>query len=220
MRWLPSRHTLPWWLLLVSLAFNLGFGATYGAKTYGPTYGWPPGPPEPGPMAPIRNELQLTDEQQAVFRELESGLRQEIDARRRRMHEARLELAELLLAAETDGETIAAKLNEISEIQREVQAIVVARLMEQKQLLRPDQLEAFNRVVRHSIFSGGRIGGRGAGRGDRWSPQRSRRPGGWGGRAGERRGNRENRGSPDDPDSADPHGEIGDPPPRPGNGDW
>ena len=36
MRLLPTRRSLPWWLLVISIAFNLGFGATYGARTYGP----------------------------------------------------------------------------------------------------------------------------------------------------------------------------------------
>ena len=183
MRWLPSRYSLPWWLLLISLAFNLGFGATYGTRTYGPVGGWRRGPEGARMRERWREPLDLTDEQKARFDEINGALMEQIGRHRQQMRDARMELADLLIETEPDPGAIAVLLDEISAIQRDAQQLVVERLLQQKRLLEPGQLEAFNEVIRREVFSGGRMGGGMRRPGDRGGPP-----------AGRERGRREGRG--------------------------
>jgi hypothetical protein len=146
MRLIPNRRSLPWWLLIISIAFNLGFGATYGAKTYGPGAG----PPRRGAglgggtmsMVYLDENLDLTSAQEAQFRLINEALITEIDALRQELREARIALSQLL-----------------------GQELVVDHLLQEKRLLRPDQVEAFNEVIKSRVCPGYGMGGGGKGRG-------------------------------------------------------
>lgn len=198
MRWLPTKRNLPWWLLIASLAFNLGFSTTYGVRTYGPIG---PGPrAEQRPHRPRWHEpLNLTAEQRQEMRRISEEMFEQVRLHRQEMDEARSALADLVAADEPDHEAIAAQLDVISGLQRRVEELVVAHLLDQRQLLRPDQMEAFNEMVRQRLFPP-----RGAGPGRGARPGRGAGPGGRsaggpgrGGRgAGRGAGNQEPGGGP------------------------
>ncbi len=225
MRWLVSRYSLPWWLLIISLAFNLGFGATYGARTYSGRGSDPVVDeghrPDRRPRIKMPRELQLTDEQKEELADIQTDLLINVDEGRGGMRQAQRELIELLSQPEPDREAISQQLDRISEIQRRVQQHVVDRLLAEKQLMRPEQLEAFNKVIRSRLMSGrgmGRSGGRGGtgGRGGVGSGGR----GGAGGRGGDggRRGGGVG-GEPGPGGEEPPDGDRGDErPPRRGGG--
>ena len=169
MRLIPTRRSLPWWLLIISIAFNLGFGATYGAKTYGPAAG----PPRRGAglgggtmsMVYLDENLDLTPQQQAQFRLINEALITEIDALRQELREARIVLSQLLGEPQLDPQALTGQLDAISATQREAQELVVGHLLQEKRLLRPDQIEAFNEVIKTRVCPGYGMGRGGKGRG-------------------------------------------------------
>ncbi|MHC5006182.1 MAG: Spy/CpxP family protein refolding chaperone [Planctomycetota bacterium] len=169
MRLIPTRRSLPWWLLIISIAFNLGFGATYGAKTYGPGAGPPRGGAGLGggamSMVYLDENLDLSAQQQAQFRSINEALITEIDALREELREARIALAQLLGEARLDPQALTGQLDAISATQREAQELVVDHLLQEKRLLRPDQVEAFNEVIKSRVCPGYGMGRGGQGRG-------------------------------------------------------
>jgi Spy/CpxP family protein refolding chaperone len=199
MRWWPTRHSLPWWLLIVSLAFNLGFSTTYGVRTYGPIVG--PGPHRE--QRPHRSRwqepLNLTAAQWQEMRRINESMFSEVDQYRSEVEEARQALADLVAADEPDRDAIAAQLDLISSMQRQLKLLVVESLLEQKKVLRPDQVAIFNQTIREKLFPPRGGPGRGG-------PGPAGRGGGRSGRGG--------RG----PDGRGPGGGPGGPPPDGGPG--
>jgi Spy/CpxP family protein refolding chaperone len=169
MRLIPTRRSLPWWLLIISIAFNLGFGATYGAKTYGPGAG--PAPRGAGlgggamSMVYLDENLDLTPAQEAQFRLINEALFTEIETLRQELREARIALSQLLGESQLDPNAVTGRLDAISATQREAQELVVDHLLQEKRLLRPDQIEAFNEVIKTRVCPGYGMGGGGQGRG-------------------------------------------------------
>jgi Spy/CpxP family protein refolding chaperone len=168
MRLLPNRRTLPWWLLIISIAFNLGFGATYGARTYGPAVGGRG--PGGGSMSMVyaHEGLDLSPPQQAQIDTINEDLLAEIEGLRREIREARLTLAELLSERDIDAQAVNGELDAISATQRDAQELVIDHLIREKQVLHPDQLDAFNQIIRSRVCPGqgmGRGGGMGPGPG-------------------------------------------------------
>jgi len=172
MKFLASRQSLPWWLLIISIAFNLGFGTTYGVKTYGQsspttadiaTSGGGGGTMS---MVTLHENLDLTPEQEVQVQQINEDLINEISAFRAEMRETRIVLSQLLGATEVDQDAIADQLAAVSAIQRDAQGLVIDHLLQEKQLLRPDQLEAFNEVIQSRVCRGyGPGSGPGSGRG-------------------------------------------------------
>jgi Spy/CpxP family protein refolding chaperone len=182
MRWLPTKRTLPWWLLIVSLAFNLGFSTTYGVRTYGPIAGPGPGP-EPRPhRARWHEPLHLDTRQRREVRRINEAMFEEVGMCRQEMDEARWALADLVAADEPDRDAIATQLDRISSMQRQLEGLVVDSLLAQKELLRPDQMQAFKESVRERLFPP--QGGPGRGGAPGHGPGRGGRGGGQPGRGG------------------------------------
>lgn len=186
MRFLCTRQSLPWWLLIISIAFNLGFGATYGVKSYGEPTGARDDAARPGggvmSMASLDQDLELSPEQVEQARQINDELLQAIGELRDEMRETRIVLADVLAAGDLDDEALDRQLEAIGEIQRSAQRLVIDHLLQEKQLLRPDQVDEFNEVVRNRVCAGygrGHGEGRGMGRGGRGG-----RGGGGGGRSG------------------------------------
>lgn len=170
MRFFSTRQSLPWWLLIISIAFNLGFGATYGVKSYGPAAGASSDRGRGGggtmSMVALPENLNLTPEQKTQMQQISDDLLLEISAFREEMRETRIVLSQFLAASELDEEAVAVQLEAINAIQRDAQRLVIDHLLQEKQLLRPDQLDAFNEVIQSRVCSGyGPGGGRGQGMG-------------------------------------------------------
>lgn len=175
MSWMRRRWG--WLILIASLAFNAGVGATFGVRAYrqvrGPDSGGGPG------RCRLLDELNLTTDQTEqveadraemmdVFHEVQRQLRQE--------HET---LTELMTAAEPDREAIAEQIGNITLLHEQKHRRLVEHFLGIKELLDADQQEAFNQTVRRAICRpghgrggfGGRYGyRRGPGRGGRKGP--------------------------------------------------
>lgn len=191
MRWKPSRNALPWWLLVVSLCFNLGFGATYGVRTYTPPSPKEPREARPDPPRPVREALNLTSEQAEKFGEANRKMFEETKELRSQMRIEQQTLTELIAEAEPDLVAIGEQLDAIASLQRQHQELMINNLLAQRELLEPEQVPAFNRVIRRYIGPRGGMGGfeggrHGRGRSGDPSSGRDRGPGGRGERGPER----------------------------------
>jgi len=157
MRCLLSRQNWLWSVLIVSLAFNAGFGTTFGVRSYrhhcrGSRHG------EDAPLASFHDALHLTPDQEGSVRAAKEKLFQQLDELDRAMTTERETLGRLLSASVTDEAAIDSQLDKIASLQRQVQRRVVDHLLEEKQMLSPGQLEAFNKIIRRRVCP---CGGRG-----------------------------------------------------------
>jgi Spy/CpxP family protein refolding chaperone len=116
-------------------------------------------------MVYLDENLDLSAQQQAQFRSINEALITEIDALREELREARIALAQLLGEARLDPQALTGQLDAISATQREAQELVVDHLLQEKRLLRPDQVEAFNEVIKSRVCPGYGMGRGGQGRG-------------------------------------------------------
>lgn len=146
-RYLRRRH-LVGAALLASLAFNAGFGATYGVRTY-KRYCRAAGAGTC--LADLARQLDLTAEQRAQMEAEQQRLLAQIDAVRRELTAERERLADLLAASEPDREAIAQQLDRLAAIQRRIQQAVVDHLLEQKSLLRPEQRQGYGDLLRTCV---------------------------------------------------------------------
>jgi len=150
MRWLLSRQNWLWSVLVVSLAFNGGFGTTFGVRSY--RHHWRDSRHgEDASLASFHDELNLTPEQEGPMRGAKEKLFEQLDELERAMTAERETLGRLLTASETDKAAIASQLDKIASLQRQVQQRVVDHLLEEKELLAPGQHKAFNEIIRRRV---------------------------------------------------------------------
>jgi Spy/CpxP family protein refolding chaperone len=148
MEWLFARHQRLWTALFTSLAFNVGFGTTFGVRQYcamcSDSSGGGCGM---APAVSLQEELGLTAEQETRLAASRARLRRDVGALRRELTAQQDQLAELLQAAAPDRAALAAQLDEISATQRTIQARVTDQLLEEKSLLTPSQRETFDGLL-------------------------------------------------------------------------
>lgn len=150
MRWLFSRQNWLWSVLIVSLAFNAGFGTTFGVRSYrhhcrDSRHG------ENASLAGFHDELNLTPEQEGPMRAAKEKLFEQLDQLEQAIRAERETLGQLLTASETDKAAIGLQLDKIASLQRQVQQCVVYHLLEEKELLAPRQQKAFNEIIRRRV---------------------------------------------------------------------
>jgi Spy/CpxP family protein refolding chaperone len=142
-------------LIVLSLALNIGFAGIWAAQTLaGHWSAWEGRRQKSSNGAvwcPLYRSLSVTDEQ---WRQLEPRLTEFQQASRSLYEEIqrrRAELIDLVAAAQTDREAIAAKQEEIRAGQRRMQELVVAQLLAEKEVLTAEQQEKlFDMIRRHS----------------------------------------------------------------------
>jgi len=157
MRWLVSRRNLFWSFLIISLAFNAGFGATFGMRSYrhhARAAGRGPGAPCQG----FRDRLNLTAEQEARMNAAREELFRQVAEIRQRLTAERETLADLLAATAPDRNTIDLHLDRITQLQRQLQQHVIDHVFEEKEVLSREQRETFNEVIHQRVCP---CGGRG-----------------------------------------------------------
>ena len=168
-------------LLIASLAFNIGVGATFGALAYrkysaSDILGQPRdrrgGPGRFGALGRLNltpdQETQMTEAREKMI-ELVRELRQELKQENR-------VLTELMVAPEPDREAITAQLSRVASLREQMDRYVVEHFLNTKQLLAPEQHEAFNEMIRRAFARGGPGGGgHGGPRGPHKGPGRGRR---------------------------------------------
>jgi len=153
-----NRHWL-WLVLVASLAFNAGVGATAGVRAYHRYAGAPPSDEaSPGRGAQhLMQSLDLTPEQQAQLQTCGKELRGRHCLLRDEIREETDRLAKLLSTAHPDREAVAAQVHVIADLREQLDRDMVDHLLEVRGRLQlqPAQHEAFNEVIRRTLHRGG-----------------------------------------------------------------
>ncbi len=160
MRWLFPRRNGLWVLVIVSLAFNAGFGTTFGVRTY-QHYSPDSKHGDGTSLRSLHQRLNLTPEQEAQMEAGRETLFGQVEELRGELSIQTDALADLVTAPEPDRKAIAPQLDKVASLRQEIQQRVVEHFLEVKTLLRPGQREAFDEIIRRHIF---RYNGRGHGR--------------------------------------------------------
>jgi Spy/CpxP family protein refolding chaperone len=156
MRSLWTGHNWLWTLLFASIAFNLGFGATFGVRTY--RHYCCPGGAACAVRQDVMAQLDLSPEQRQSMTAAQDRMLERVEDLRQQLVAERENLADLVTAPTADHGAVAAQLDRIAAIQRQIQECVVAHLLGMKTSLTPDQQAKFNEVIRCHVCP---LGGRG-----------------------------------------------------------
>ncbi len=143
-----------WLLLIVSLAFNVGFGSTLAVHKVRQMCGGRCGGPAMGPalcQSHLFDSIDLSREQTQQFTRAQEALMTDVAAWRKACAAERAKLGELLTADKPDQDAIQAQLDRISELQRGVQARVVEHLLSQRKQLTPEQRTRYDELISQRI---------------------------------------------------------------------
>ena len=143
-------------LLILSLAFNL---AVIAALVYAYTSGRRQSLTEYSPSSSnesivrrrcqrIAKALGLSGDHMALFEKRFMEFSSKREELRKMLMEERDELAEMLSAPESDMASIEKKIDRISQIQAELEKLDVRRLLQLKEVLTPEQKNAFMQMLR------------------------------------------------------------------------
>jgi Spy/CpxP family protein refolding chaperone len=107
---------------------------------------------------PIRGYLDLidlTDEQQQQVEDIRRDFLPKVEGIRQSLRDNRLRLNDLLFAEPPDMKAIADKSDEISALQATLEREVIDHILQEKELLSPDQKREFYQVIRTEFEKGG-----------------------------------------------------------------
>jgi len=107
---------------------------------------------------PIRGYLDLialTNEQKRLVEDIRRDFLPKVEGIRHALRSNRLQLNELLFAEVTDLKAIAEKSNEISALQAKLEREVIDHILQEKELLSPEQKREFYQVIRDEFEKGG-----------------------------------------------------------------
>ena len=107
---------------------------------------------------PIRGYLDLialTNEQKRQVEDIRRDFLPKVEGIRQALRGNRLQLNELLFAEVPDLKTIAEKSNEISVLQAKLECEVIDHILQEKELLSPEQKREFYQVIRNEFEKGG-----------------------------------------------------------------
>ncbi len=183
MSWM--RRKALWLVLLASLAFNAGVGATVGVRAYQQVR--EPRGPHGGPGGcDLAKQLGLTPEQVTELDAARAELMSNLEATSHEVSLAHEALAELMTVAEPDRAAIDEQIERIGALRQQQQRELVEHFLEVKARLTPEQTEAFNELIRRVLSRPGRgLGGFGGPHGPRGGHGRGLRGPRHGGRDGD-----------------------------------
>jgi len=152
-----QRYRALWLVLVASLAFNAGVGATAGVRAYNKYAQHSPfDRAHRSPHGPrMLQDLDLTEEQRTQLRAAREGLREQHQQLGDIIGAETDALADLLTAAEPDREAIAAQVSKLAEFREQLDRDLVDHLLNIRHMLKPVQYEAFDKVIRHTLHRGG-----------------------------------------------------------------
>lgn len=135
---------LPKLILIISLAFNVAFVAAFGFAYLGwaSTGRHDTAAPGPGPWW-AASDLDLSDQQKRSFQRTDEELVQQVQGIEQHVAEHRAELLNLIARDDSTPEQIEAVLDEIGQLQRQAQWLVVDSLQSKQAVLGGGQREAF-----------------------------------------------------------------------------
>jgi periplasmic protein CpxP/Spy len=107
---------------------------------------------------PIRGYLDLialTNEQKRQVEDIRRDFLPKVEEIRQSLRQKRLQLNDLLFIETPDMKTIAEKSNEISALQAKLEREVIDHILQEKNLLSPEQKREFYQVIRNEFEKGG-----------------------------------------------------------------
>jgi len=107
---------------------------------------------------PIRGYLDLialTNEQKRQVEDIRRDFLPKVEGIRQALRGNRIQLNELLFAEVPDLKIIAEKSNEISALQAKLEREVIDHILQEKELLSPEQKREFYQVIRNEFDKGG-----------------------------------------------------------------
>jgi len=142
-----------YWVLGCSLVFNLAFLGTYlyGAWAHGHGKGLPP----LAPPAELKEELGLDDSMWKEFVDSRMRLRGEIHSLRHQVREERTRLWSLMSTDEPDIEAVDRATDNIADLQKQVQRLVVDEMMRLRSGLSAEQRQRFDEHFKNRVCRGG-----------------------------------------------------------------
>ncbi|HUO77875.1 MAG TPA: Spy/CpxP family protein refolding chaperone [Thermodesulfovibrionales bacterium] len=99
--------------------------------------------------------ITLTKEQKRQVEEIRRDFLPKVEGIRQSLRLNRLQLNDLLFAEEPDMKTIGEKSGEISALQAELEREVIGHILQEKELLSPEQKRQFCEVIRGEFDKGG-----------------------------------------------------------------
>ncbi len=160
------------YVVMFSLALNLGTIGTFAYLRYQDRQKLAAGPPPPPPpllMKSLWRDLKLDDTQRQTLRRLFPEHHQKVRAIRDELAQKRQELFELIKSDSTPWSAIQAKIREISALQGSLEEEMARFMLEFKKNLTPEQHTAFLNLLQTRLGCGppgacGPGGGPGEGR--------------------------------------------------------
>ena len=107
---------------------------------------------------PIRGYLDLitlSEHQKRQVEDIRRDFLPKVAGIRQSLRDNRLRLNELLFAETPDTKLIAEKSNEISALQAKLEQEVIDHILQEKELLSPEQKKEFYQVIRNEFEKGG-----------------------------------------------------------------
>ena len=107
---------------------------------------------------PVRGYLDLialTEEQKRQVEDIRRDFLPKVEGIRQSLRQKRLQLNDLLFSDSSDLKTISAKSNEISALQAQLEREVIDHILQEKELLSPEQKREFYQVIRSEFEKGG-----------------------------------------------------------------
>jgi Spy/CpxP family protein refolding chaperone len=109
----------------------------------------------PKPIRGYLDLIKLTEDQKRQVEEIRKGFLPEVALVRQALRRKRLELSDLLFAERPDRNAIEAKSMDISTLQRELEKKVIDHILQEKELLSPEQKKQFLQVIQSEFERGG-----------------------------------------------------------------
>jgi len=108
-----------------------------------------------------KERLNLSDSQKKEMNQLRLDLQNKIKPLQSKAHQTRIELMELLKDTSPDDNAIRQKQIEISQLQSEMQGLVIDNLLDIKKILKPDQQKILFDVMCMGFCGGNDFGSHG-----------------------------------------------------------
>lgn len=152
-----SRRNGFWLVLIASLAFNAGFGTTFGVRAFRHS----DADDEHFAKHDLHQQLNLTPAQELQMEASGQELFAQVDELHQELYAETELLADLITAADPDRAAISAQQDKVSALRREFKGCFVDHLLEVKALLSQQQKETFNELIRRHVFQRRGHGGMG-----------------------------------------------------------
>ena len=99
--------------------------------------------------------IDLTEEQKRQVEQIRKDFLPQVAGTRQALRQERLELNDLLFAEHPDMKAIEDKSRDIAKLQSELESKVIDHILQEKELLSPEQKIRFHEVIRKEFEQGG-----------------------------------------------------------------